>query len=77
MSCLNHFGGYIQILGTDRLPRIMSSVSHLQRLLLALVYTIELDCSDISLLEDVAIKGEYVFHFDVYKLIVSLLVTVE
>ncbi|XP_046603137.1 TELO2-interacting protein 1 homolog [Neodiprion virginianus] len=56
MSCLNQLGGYIKILGTEQLPQIMSSVAHLQRLLLALVYTIELDCGDVSLLEDVAIK---------------------
>lgn len=60
MSCLNQFGGYIKILGNDRLPKLMSSAPHLQRLILALVYTTELDCSDISLLEDVAIKGNYV-----------------
>ncbi|XP_012260552.2 TELO2-interacting protein 1 homolog [Athalia rosae] len=71
ISCLNHLGGYIKILGKERLPQIMFSVAHLQRLLLALVYTTELDCGDISLLEDVAIKDfDNIIHhhgFDSWK----------
>ncbi|CAK9829945.1 TELO2-interacting protein 1 homolog [Anthophora retusa] len=56
LSCLNQIAGYLKLLGKQRLPRFMMSVSHVRRLLLALVYVSEIDCSNISLLQAVNVK---------------------
>ncbi|XP_034174840.2 telo2 interacting protein 1 isoform X1 [Osmia lignaria lignaria] len=56
LSCLNQLAGYLKLLGEQRLPRIMMSTPHIRRLLLALVYVSEIDCSSISLLQDVNVK---------------------
>ncbi|XP_012144590.2 telo2 interacting protein 1 [Megachile rotundata] len=56
LSCLNQLAGYLKLLGEQRLPRIMMSTPHVRRLLLALVYVSEIDCSNISLLQDVNVK---------------------
>ncbi|XP_012286290.1 TELO2-interacting protein 1 homolog [Orussus abietinus] len=56
LTHLNRLIGYLRLLGKNRLPKVMSSVGHLQRLLLALVYIAELDCSSVSLLEDPSTK---------------------
>ncbi|XP_015606267.1 TELO2-interacting protein 1 homolog isoform X2 [Cephus cinctus] len=56
LSHLNHLAGYLRLFGKQRLPQVISSIAHLRRLLLALVYVAELNCSNVSLLEDVAIK---------------------
>ncbi|KAL2746836.1 TELO2-interacting protein 1 [Vespula maculifrons] len=53
---LNHLCGYLRLLGKERLPAIIQSAAHVQRLLQALLYMIEIDCSDITLLEDIGIK---------------------
>ncbi|XP_076173540.1 telo2 interacting protein 1 [Ptiloglossa arizonensis] len=56
LSCLNQIAGYLKLLGEQRLPRIMMSAPHIQRLLLALVYVSEIDYSNISLLQAVNVK---------------------
>lgn len=53
---LNHLCGYIRLLGKERLPFIMQSTAHIQRLLYALIYMFEIDCNAITLLEDIGIK---------------------
>lgn len=49
---LNQVAGYLKLLGKKRLPQILISISHLRRLLLALVYVVEFDCSDVNILEE-------------------------
>ncbi|XP_078041858.1 telo2 interacting protein 1 isoform X2 [Augochlora pura] len=56
LSCLNQIAGYLKLLGEQRLPYIMMSSSHIRRLLLALVYVSEIDCSNISLLQIANVK---------------------
>ncbi|KAK2588803.1 hypothetical protein KPH14_001678 [Odynerus spinipes] len=56
LAGLNHLSGYLRLLGKERLPAIIQSAAHVQRLLQALVYTVEIDCSGITLLEDIGIK---------------------
>ncbi|XP_076226643.1 telo2 interacting protein 1 isoform X2 [Nomia melanderi] len=56
LSCINQVAGYLKLLGEQRLPFIMMSAPHVRRLLLALVYVSEIDCSDISLLQAVNVK---------------------
>ncbi|OAD52266.1 TELO2-interacting protein 1 like protein [Eufriesea mexicana] len=56
LSCLNQIAGYLKLLGEQRLPRVMMSASHVRRLILALVYVTEIDCSNISLLQMVNVK---------------------
>ena len=51
---LNRLAGYLKILGKQRLSQVLLSSAHLRKLLLSLVYIGELDCRDISLLEDFA-----------------------
>lgn len=58
LSYLNQLAAYLRLLGKQRLPQVMLSAVHLQRLILALVYVAELECSGISILEDVSIKSE-------------------
>ncbi|XP_047343679.1 TELO2-interacting protein 1 homolog isoform X2 [Vespa velutina] len=53
---LNHLCGYLRLLGKERLPTTIQSAAHVQRLLQALLYMIEIDCSDITLLEDIGVK---------------------
>lgn len=62
LSYLNQLAGYIRLLGKQRLPHVMASVSHLRRLLLALVYVAELDCSHVSILEDAQATGTDEFN---------------
>ncbi|KAJ8672797.1 hypothetical protein QAD02_004057 [Eretmocerus hayati] len=50
---LNRFAGYLKILGNQRLSRILLSASHFQKLIVTLVHLAELDCSGVSLLEDI------------------------
>nr|XP_033325327.1 TELO2-interacting protein 1 homolog isoform X1 [Megalopta genalis] len=56
LSCLNQIAGYLKLLGEQRLPCIMMSSSHVRRLLLALVYVSEIDCSNISILQIANVK---------------------
>ncbi|XP_043265023.1 TELO2-interacting protein 1 homolog isoform X1 [Colletes gigas] len=56
LSCLNQIAGYLKLLGEQRLPRIMMSAPHIRRLISALVYVSEIDCSNISLLQTVNVK---------------------
>ena len=55
---LNQLAAYLRLLGKQRLPQVMLSAVHLQRLILALVYVAELDCSGISILEDFSTKSK-------------------
>ncbi|XP_074104197.1 telo2 interacting protein 1 [Cotesia typhae] len=52
LSYLNQLAGYLRLLGKERLPQIMTSIAHLRRLILSLVYVAELDCSDVTILEE-------------------------
>ncbi|XP_011306395.1 TELO2-interacting protein 1 homolog isoform X2 [Fopius arisanus] len=52
LAYLNQLTGYLRIFGPERLPKLMSSIAHLRRLLLALIYVIELDCREVSILDD-------------------------
>ncbi|XP_015115785.1 TELO2-interacting protein 1 homolog isoform X2 [Diachasma alloeum] len=52
LAYLNQLTGYLRIFGEERLPKIMSSMAHLRRLLLALIYVIELDCREVSILDE-------------------------
>ncbi|XP_076672914.1 telo2 interacting protein 1 [Andrena cerasifolii] len=56
LCCLNQIAGYLKLLGEQRLPCIMMSAPHIRRLLLALVYVSEIDCSNISLLQAVNVR---------------------
>ncbi|KAG7213128.1 hypothetical protein KM043_002445 [Ampulex compressa] len=56
LAHLNQLAGYIKLLGEQRLPHIMVSPAHVQRLLLALIYISEIECNDISLLQTVNVK---------------------
>lgn len=56
LSYLNQLTAYLRLLGKQRLPQVMLSSAHLQRMILALVYVAELDCSGISVLEDFSSK---------------------
>ncbi|XP_076655997.1 telo2 interacting protein 1 isoform X2 [Halictus rubicundus] len=56
LSCLNQIAGYLKLLGEQRLPCIMMSSPHIRRLILALVYVSEIDCSSISLLQTANVK---------------------
>lgn len=49
---LNQLTGYLRIFGKERLPKLMNSISHLRRLLLSLIYVIELDVRQVSVLDD-------------------------
>ena len=53
MLWLNKLAGYLKILGKQRLTQILLSTAHLKKLLLTFVYISELDCSNVTLLEDV------------------------
>ncbi|XP_063987707.1 TELO2-interacting protein 1 homolog isoform X2 [Diachasmimorpha longicaudata] len=52
LSYLNQLTGYLRTFGEERLPKIMTSMAHLRRLLLALIYVIELDCREVSILDE-------------------------
>ncbi|CAL7933906.1 unnamed protein product [Xylocopa violacea] len=56
LSCLNQIAGYLKLLGEQRLPHVMMSAPHVRRLILALVYVSEIDCSNVSLLQMVNVK---------------------
>ncbi|XP_019889129.1 TELO2-interacting protein 1 homolog isoform X2 [Ooceraea biroi] len=56
LAFLNQFTGYLRLLGNRRLPHIMRSQAHIQRLLLALVHIMLIDCSDVSVLQTVNVK---------------------
>ncbi|KAL6264336.1 hypothetical protein P5V15_004443 [Pogonomyrmex californicus] len=53
---LNQLAGYLRLFGKQRLPHIMRSQAHNQRLLLALVYIMVIDCNNVSLLQIVNVK---------------------
>lgn len=56
LAYLNQFAGYLRLFGKQRLPHIMRSQAHMQRLLLALVYIMVIDCNDVSLLQTANVK---------------------
>lgn len=53
---LNQLAGYLKLLGKQRLPHIMRSPTHMQRLLLALVYIMTIDHNNVSLLQTTNVK---------------------
>ncbi|XP_017890881.1 TELO2-interacting protein 1 homolog isoform X2 [Ceratina calcarata] len=53
LSCLNRIAGYLRLLGDQRLHRLMMSVAHVRRLIIALVHVSEIDYADVSILETV------------------------
>ncbi|KYN02179.1 PREDICTED: TELO2-interacting protein 1 homolog [Cyphomyrmex costatus] len=68
---LNQFAGYLRLFGTQRLPHIMRSQAHMQRLLLALVYIMVIDCNNVSLLQTANVKDlddpAYFYGSDLWK----------
>lgn len=56
LAYLNQFAGYLRLFGKQRLPHIIRSQVHVQRLLLALVYIMVIDCSNVSLLQTTNVK---------------------
>ncbi|XP_051174928.1 TELO2-interacting protein 1 homolog [Leptopilina boulardi] len=63
LSYLNQLAAYLRLLGKQRLPQVMLSSVHLQRLILALVYVTEIECSGISILEDFSTKHVDDIHY--------------
>ncbi|XP_014469143.1 PREDICTED: TELO2-interacting protein 1 homolog [Dinoponera quadriceps] len=56
LASLNQFAGYLKLLGEQNLPHTMSSQVHTRKLLLALVYIMEIDCNAISLLQTTNVR---------------------
>ncbi|XP_020295191.1 TELO2-interacting protein 1 homolog isoform X2 [Pseudomyrmex gracilis] len=56
LAFLNQFAGYLRLLGKQRLPHIMRSQAHTRRLLLAIVYVMTIDSSNVSLLQTTNVK---------------------
>ncbi|XP_008557642.1 TELO2-interacting protein 1 homolog [Microplitis demolitor] len=52
LSYLNKLAGYLRLFGKERLPHVMAFIDYLRQLILALVYVAELDCSDVTILEE-------------------------
>jgi len=57
LAALRLLTGYIKLLGINKLPHLLSSVSHLDRLVWTLIQAFELDNSCVSLLEDYSLRG--------------------
>ena len=57
LAALQLLAGYIKLLGFKRMPHLLSSASHLNRLMLTLIQAFELDYSSVSLLEDYSLRG--------------------
>jgi len=57
LAALQLLAGYIKLLGLKRMPHLLSSASHLNRLMLTLIQAFELDYSFVSLLEDYSLRG--------------------
>lgn len=56
LASLNQFAGYLKLLGKQNLPHVMNSQAHTRRLLLALVYIMEIDCNAVSLLQTTNVR---------------------
>ncbi|XP_025988611.2 TELO2-interacting protein 1 homolog isoform X2 [Solenopsis invicta] len=56
LAYMNQFAGYLRLFGKQRLPHIMRSQTHMQRLLLALVYIMVIDYNNVSLLQTANVK---------------------
>ncbi|XP_012531275.2 TELO2-interacting protein 1 homolog isoform X1 [Monomorium pharaonis] len=71
LAYLNQFAGYLRLFGKQRLPHIMKSQAHMQRLLLALVYIMVIDCNNVSLLQMTNVKDlddpAYFYGSDLWK----------
>lgn len=57
LAALQLLAGYIKLLGFKRMPHLLSSASHLNRLMLTLIQAFELEYSFVSLLEDYSLRG--------------------
>lgn len=57
LAALRLLAGYIKLLGVNKLPYLLNSASHLNRLVWTLIQAIELDSSYVSLLEDYSLRG--------------------
>lgn len=57
LAALQLLAGYIKLLGFKKMPHLLSSASHLNRLVLTLIQAFELDYSFVSLLEDYSLRG--------------------
>ncbi|XP_021917527.1 TELO2-interacting protein 1 homolog isoform X2 [Zootermopsis nevadensis] len=66
LSALRLLSGYIKLLGVSKLPHLLSSVSHLNRLMWTLIQAFELDNSCISLLEDYSLRDLEVSQVEVW-----------
>lgn len=56
LAVLQLLAGYIKLLGFKRMAHLLSSASHLNRLMLTLIQTFELEYSFVSLLEDYSLR---------------------
>ncbi|XP_066599395.1 TELO2-interacting protein 1 homolog isoform X2 [Prorops nasuta] len=56
LSLFNRVCGYLRLFGKQRLPIILASAPHTKRLILALIFVLEIECSNITLLEEIGIK---------------------
>jgi hypothetical protein len=57
LAALQLLAGYIKLLGFNKMPHVLSSASHLNRLVSTLIQAFELDYSSVSLLEDYSLRG--------------------
>jgi len=69
LAALQLLAGYIKLLGSKRLPHLLSSASHLNRLMLTLIQAFELDYSFVSLLEDYSLRG---IHYCILFIVVRM-----
>ena len=56
---LNRLAGYLKVLGKSKLTQMLLSTAHLKKFLLTSIYISELDCSEISLLEDATATSKF------------------
>jgi hypothetical protein len=57
LAALRLLAGYIKLLGVNKLPYLLNSACHLNRLMWTLIQAVELDSSNVSLLEDCSLRG--------------------
>ncbi|KAJ4443818.1 hypothetical protein ANN_05604 [Periplaneta americana] len=57
LAALRLLAGYINLLGAKKLPHLLRSAAHLNRLVWTLIQAFEFDTSGVSLLEDFGVRG--------------------
>jgi hypothetical protein len=69
LAALKLLAGYIKLLGFNKMPHLLSSASHLNRLVSTLIQAFELDYSSVSLLEDYSLRG---IHYHIFFSVVHV-----